>query len=183
MIGYSKSRIAELMKEKGFGIQAPLNNGLDYVRVEMDEFVPADLDKLTKKMSYTKLLNNTQPINLDLSEMTTYRDSVKGLFTDTVKGSSICMRLFRVHRGGLDDSLNTAIYCKDGLKSIKEYAIDESFFLPPKTTSLTELLHIDNKPIIDNRLPDWWGAIEFEVYMSHPLYGKVIVGYCNFREN
>ena len=46
MIGYSKSRVTKLMKEKGYGIQTPLNNGYEYVRVEMDEFNAVTLDKL-----------------------------------------------------------------------------------------------------------------------------------------
>lgn len=46
MIGYSKSRIAELMKEKGYGIQTPIDNGYDFVRIEMDEFDNATFNKL-----------------------------------------------------------------------------------------------------------------------------------------
>lgn len=49
MIGYSKSRIAEFLKERGFIIQAQIyENGFDYSKIEIDEWDAKTFEKLTQ---------------------------------------------------------------------------------------------------------------------------------------
>ena len=49
MIGYSKSRIAEFLKEEGYSIQAQIyENGFDYSKIEIDEWDAKTFEQITQ---------------------------------------------------------------------------------------------------------------------------------------
>lgn len=87
---------------------------------------------------------------------------------------------FREHRGSLEESLETTISCHCGIISIIEYY--EKIYHPhpcPYTN-----IYIQDKVIIDERLPIWWGEKEYPVVASSNEDGSarvVTLGYCNFK--
>lgn len=87
---------------------------------------------------------------------------------------------FREHRGSLEESLKTTISCHCGIISIIEYY--EKIYHPhpcPYTN-----IHIQDKAIIDKRLPIWWGEKEYPVVAFSNESGRkgiVTLGYCNFK--
>lgn len=87
---------------------------------------------------------------------------------------------FREHRGGLEESLKTAICCHDGINTIIEYFKHKSHPNP----NPYPYIHIRQKAIVDKRLPVWWGEIEYEV-VAILVNGHqkliILLGYCNFK--
>lgn len=87
---------------------------------------------------------------------------------------------FREHRGCLEESLKTTISCPCGITSIIEHY--EKMYHPhpcPYTN-----IHIQDKAIIDKRLPIWWGEIEYAVmgFSNEGGHNHIVtLGYCNFK--
>lgn len=88
---------------------------------------------------------------------------------------------FREHRGGFEESLKTTICCHYGIISIIEYY--EKMYHPSPCPYTN--IHIQDKAIIDKRLPIWWGELEYPVVASSNEDGHdhiVTLGYCNFKD-
>jgi len=83
--------------------------------------------------------------------------------------------LFRLHRGGLSESLETTVFVT-GLPAIRKYINDTD---PILYDSLSNI-RIKKVPIIDNRLPKEWGSIEYMVVADINGDKGQCIGYTNF---
>ena len=94
-------------------------------------------------------------------------------------------KLFRWHRGGLIESLETTIEVTDldHIKSLVTYNIDSLNI----KKSAADKIKIDNNPIYDDRLPADWTGVEYLVVaelesQDNELPKRIPLGYCNFIE-
>lgn len=85
--------------------------------------------------------------------------------------------LFRFHRGGLAESLETTVFVT-GLSAIKKYVNDTN---PILYNSLSNI-RIKKEPYVDDRLPKEWGSIEYKVVADFKGYKGQCIGYTNFKE-
>lgn len=83
--------------------------------------------------------------------------------------------LFRFHRGGLAESLETTVFVT-GLSAIKKYVNDTN---PILYKSLSNI-RIKKEPYVDDRLPKEWGSIEYKVVADFKGYKGQCIGYTNF---
>lgn len=88
-------------------------------------------------------------------------------------------KLFREHRGGLEESLATTIECPNGLSDIERH------FNNFNTQHYTNI-RIDLS-MRDNRLPKEWGDRQYVVIAetkgSHFPRPTFVLGFCNFWED
>lgn len=96
---------------------------------------------------------------------------------ETVKNAP---KLFREHRGGLDESLKTTMLCPNGLADIVTYFKMMNYPNPCPYVNI----RLD-MPHRDNRLPKEWGERQYMVIADTAGLNKtqVVIGYCNFWEN
>lgn len=85
--------------------------------------------------------------------------------------------LFRFHRGGLAESLETTVFVT-GLPAIRKYINDTD---PILYASLSNI-RIKKEPITDNRLLKEWGSVEYKVVADINGYNGQCIGYTNFRQ-
>ena len=84
-------------------------------------------------------------------------------------------KLFREHRGGLKESLETMIECPNGLADIKEY-------FNSKQPLYYSNIRMDLS-MRDNRLPEEWGSRQYVVIAETKDMKTVVLGFCNFWED
>lgn len=82
-------------------------------------------------------------------------------------------KVFRDHRGGLQESLNTTIYCPNGIDDIKQHLEDRRYIVK---------FRIDEEPCEDDRLPPVWGNKEYRVLGVYTDGSHGVIGWCNFLE-
>lgn len=131
------------------------------------------------KMSYTKLDENFS-VNLNLEDIVKFNHDAQELIEKNVRIADHPLCWFREHRGSLEESLKTTISCHCGIISIIEYY--EKIYHPSPCPYTN--IHIQDKAIIDKRLPIWWGEREYPVVASSNEGGHnhiVTLGYCNFK--
>lgn len=85
--------------------------------------------------------------------------------------------LFRFHRGGLAESLETTVFVT-GLPAIRKYIKDTD---PIFYASLSNI-RIRKEPYVDNRLPKEWGSVEYKVVADFNGYNGQCIGFANFKE-
>lgn len=85
--------------------------------------------------------------------------------------------LFRFHRGGLAESLETTVFVT-GLSAIKKYVNDTN---PILYKSLSNI-RIRKEPYLDDRLPKEWGSVEYKVVADINWCKGMCIGYTNFKE-
>lgn len=85
--------------------------------------------------------------------------------------------LFRFHRGGLAESLETTVFVT-GLSAIRKYINDTD----PILYSSLKNLRIRKEHYVDKRLPKEWGKIEYMVVADLDGYKGQCIGYTNFKE-
>ena len=85
-------------------------------------------------------------------------------------------KLFREHRGGLEESLATTIECPNGLTDIKKHFNNQPYANISMDLSMR-----------DNRLPEEWGDRQYVVIAdTRDINSKVkpvVLGFCNFWED
>lgn len=83
------------------------------------------------------------------------------------------MKVYREHRGGLDESLATTMECPNGIEDIKKKYLerDRPFFTDVWIEEFVK----------DERLPEVWNGGSYYV-MGAYNGGKVCIGMCNFKE-
>lgn len=126
---------------------------------------------------HTKLDENFST-TINLGDIIKFEQDRQDFIEKNARVADPPLNWFREHRGGLKESLETAICCHDGLNSIIEY------FKHKNHPNPCPYIHIRQKAIIDERLPVWWGEIEYEVIaMLENGHNKLIIplGYCNFK--
>lgn len=89
---------------------------------------------------------------------------------------NIMEKLFRFHRGGLAESLETTVFVT-GLPAIRKYINDTD---PILYASLSNI-RIRKEPITDNRLPKEWGGVEYKVVADCKGYNGICIGFTNFK--
>lgn len=80
-------------------------------------------------------------------------------------------KLFRRHRGGLSESLDTTVEVKN-LKELRKYIKSELGF--------SSNVKIKKDPVKDNRLPPEWGNLSYYVVADIGDYKEVCIGMTNF---
>ncbi len=91
--------------------------------------------------------------------------------TDTIK-------VFREHRGGLAESLETTIECPNGLEDIKRHFEGNDF-----TKHYLSDIQITSTLIPDNRLPAVWKGGSYNVIGKFKdCVEYAVIGQCNFCE-
>lgn len=85
--------------------------------------------------------------------------------------------LFRFHRGGLAESLETTVFVT-GLPAIRKYINDTD---PIWYKSLSNI-RIKKEPYVDVRLPKEWGRVEYRVVADFKGYKGQCIGFTNFRQ-
>lgn len=90
---------------------------------------------------------------------------------------TIMETLFRFHRGGLAESLETTVFVT-GLSAIKKYVNDTN---PILYKSLSNI-RIRKEPYLDDRLPKEWGSVEYMVVADFDGYKGQCIGFTNFKE-
>ena len=86
-------------------------------------------------------------------------------------------KVFREHRGGLAESLETTIECPNGLSDIKAHYEKTilKFYIQD--------MHIQENAIHDDRLPVVWGGKSYNVIARSAEDDiEFVIGQCNFRE-
>jgi hypothetical protein len=83
--------------------------------------------------------------------------------------------LFRFHRGGLAESLETTVFVT-GRPAIRKYIKDTD---PIFYASLSNI-RIMKEPYVDERLPKEWGSIEYMVVADFEGYKGISIGFTNF---
>lgn len=80
--------------------------------------------------------------------------------------------LFRFHRGGLQESLDTTVEVQDvsEIELLVRKALDDE----------NASVFINATPIDDNRLPHEWNHTEYMVMVNHTRWGQYPAGYANF---
>jgi hypothetical protein len=86
-------------------------------------------------------------------------------------------KLFREHRGGLEESLSTTMECPNGIADIVAH-YNNNKLMRDYIVSIS----IDDELIPDNRLPDKWGGVSFNVRARCVDGNIVCLGQSNFRE-
>lgn len=89
------------------------------------------------------------------------------------KKEDTVQRVFCDHRGGLKESLDTTIYCSNGIDDIKRH-LEERMYLV-KFRIVDELQE-------DDRLPDVWGKKKYPVHGIYMDGSRGVIGWCNFLE-
>lgn len=89
------------------------------------------------------------------------------------KQERTAQKVFCDHRGGLEASLDTTIYCPNGIDDIKRHLEERKYIAK---------FRIANEPQEDNRLPDVWGKKNYPVYGMYADRSCGIIGWCNFLE-
>ena len=88
-------------------------------------------------------------------------------------------KLFREHRGGLEESLATTIECPNGLSDIEKH-------FNKFNTQHYANIRMDLS-MRDNRLPKEWGDRQYVVIAEtrgdHSSRHTVVLGFCNFWED
>jgi hypothetical protein len=84
-------------------------------------------------------------------------------------------KLYRDHRGGLAESLETAIEV-NGIEDIREHVLSD-----PLIAQYYKNIHISHNPIEDNRMGDEWN-LTYYVLADVGEYKNQCVGMCNFCE-
>lgn len=87
-------------------------------------------------------------------------------------------KVFREHRGGLSESLETTIECPNGLEDIKRHYEKYDF-----TKNFLSDIQITKTFIPDDRLPAVWKGGSYNVmgkFKDCDVYA--VIGQCNFRE-
>lgn len=79
--------------------------------------------------------------------------------------------LFRFHRGGLQESLDTTVEVQDvrEIELLVRKALDDE----------NATVFINDTPIDDDRLPSEWNRTEYMVMVNHTRWGQYPVGYTN----
>lgn len=85
--------------------------------------------------------------------------------------------LFRFHRGGLAESIETTVFVT-GLPAIRKYINDTD---PILYASLSNI-RIRREPYVDDRLPKEWGSVEYKVVADFDGHKGQCIGYTNFKE-
>ena len=86
-------------------------------------------------------------------------------------------KLFREHRGSLEESLETTIECPNGLSDIKKYFESNSPF-----NGYYNGIRMDLS-MRDNRLSEEWGNRQYVVIAETKDRKTVVLGFCNFWED
>lgn len=82
-------------------------------------------------------------------------------------------KVFCDHRGGLEESLDTTIYCPNGIDDIKRHLEDRRYVVK---------FRIVDEPQEDDRLPDVWGKKNYPVHGIFTDGSRGVIGWCNFLE-
>lgn len=85
-------------------------------------------------------------------------------------------KLFRFHRGLLDESLETTTFVT-GLPAIKAFISENA----PLLYHSIKNIRIKHEPYVDDRLPKEWGCIEYMVVADFDGYKGQCIGYTNFK--
>lgn len=86
-------------------------------------------------------------------------------------------KVFREHRGGLSESLETTIECPNGLEDIKAHYKDSIL------KHYIKDMYIQENAIPDDRLPYVWGGKSYNVIArSIEDDSEFVIGQCNFCE-
>lgn len=86
-------------------------------------------------------------------------------------------KVFREHRGGLAESLETTIECPNGLSDIKAHYKDSIL------RHFIKDMYIQENAIPDDRLPYVWGGKSYNVIArSIENDSEFVIGQCNFYE-
>lgn len=85
-------------------------------------------------------------------------------------------KLFRLHRGGLAESLATTTEVA-GLSDIKDKLRSMSLCL-----DFYHNIRISREPLLDNRLPKEWEGISYHVLADFDGWRGQCIGMCNFYE-
>ena len=102
----------------------------------------------------------------------------KQICIDSLKSEAGSMKVFREHRGGLAESLETTIECPNGLEDIKRH-FEGNDFLKHYLSDI----QITRTLIPDDRLPAVWKGGSYNVIGKFPdCDGYVVIGQCNFKE-
>ncbi len=131
------------------------------------------------KRSYTKL-DKKFSSTINLGDIVKFQHDMQDFIEKNVRVADPPLYWFREHRGSLEGSLKTVICCHCGLNSIVEYFKHMSHPNPCPYTGI----HIQPNPIIDERLPIWWGEIEYAVmgFSNEGGHNHIVtLGYCNFK--
>ena len=86
-------------------------------------------------------------------------------------------KLFREHRGGLEESLSTTIECPNGIADIVAHYKNDKLMC-----EYVMSISISDGVIRDSRLPEEWGGISFNVMAKCSDGNTVCLGQSNFRE-
>lgn len=94
-----------------------------------------------------------------------------------VLSSADAKNVFREHRGGLAESLETTIECPNGLSDIKAHYKDSIL------RHFIKDMYIQENAIPDDRLPYVWGGKSYNVIArSIEDDSEFVIGQCNFYE-
>ena len=94
-----------------------------------------------------------------------------------VLSSADVKNVFREHRGGLAESLETTIECPNGLSDIKAHYKDSIL------KHYIKDMYIQENAIPDDRLPYVWGGKSYNVIArSIENDSEFVIGQCNFYE-
>lgn len=124
--------------------------------------------------------NKKYPAWMSVEDIIRIQENRQRFIEETARVADPPLCYFREHRGGLEESLKTAFCCHCGLDSIVEYFKHMSHPNPCPYTGI----HIQPNPIIDERLPIWWGEIEYAVmgFSNEGGHNHIVtLGYCNFK--
>jgi hypothetical protein len=94
-----------------------------------------------------------------------------------ILSSAETKNVFREHRGGLAESLETTIECPNGLSDIKAHYKDSIL------RHFIKDMYIQENAIPDDRLPYVWGGKSYNVIArSIEDDSEFVIGQCNFYE-
>ena len=106
-------------------------------------------------------------------QMASHKKSIIGL-----KSDAELIKVFREHRGGLAESLETTIECHNGLEDIKKHYEEDDF-----TRHYIYDIQITETFIPDDRLPKVWKGGSYNVIGKFKdCDGYAVIGQCNFKE-